>query len=165
MSAGNDAGTLFDEPSDTEVLARDLRLSVERFVEVFGAGWQPLPQERIDYDADPSGMGELFGPWYMAGEPFQLALRPTDHGVELGVPVGQWAGAHGLHWQVRDRRLVPGIGEELVTEAPPAVAAVLKRRRSGFRYCRYCRRHVGPEERYAHDICFGCATDWLGVVY
>jgi len=44
------------------------------------------------------------------------------------------------------------------------VGELLKRRRSGFRYCRYCRQVTPPELRDG-DSCMGCASRWEGVVY
>lgn len=167
MSVHNDQRHLFPESTVTERLAEAVRLPLTDFVEVFGAPWRKAEEEFTDYDADPSGAGSLFGPWYLSGEPVQLMLRPRDGDrVELAVPVGRGGGATLQHvWMPAAERTTLQAGPELLETAPPVVAYVLKRRRAGFRYCRYCRSLTPPEERYAFDVCFGCAGAWLGIVY
>jgi hypothetical protein len=165
MRHQDDEVSLFPDPTPTETLAHVLGLPVDEFVEVFGAGWKSAPEQGHDFDADPSGIGNLFGPWFVAGDPFQLMLRPMDGGAELAVPVGRWAGAHTLMWQAENRRFVPGFGDALLATALPVVTDVLRRRRGTFRYCRYCRRLTPPEERLEPDVCYGCGTAWRGVIY
>ena len=58
-----------------------------------------------------------------------------------------------------------GTGPELLDAARPVIAEALRRRRAQFRYCRYCRRLTPPEERLESDVCYGCGSDWRGVVY
>jgi hypothetical protein len=161
----DDQVSLLPDPSTTEMLAEGLDLTVEQFVEVFGSGWRPLPDQGNYLDSDPEGWGNLFDPWYVAGEPFQLTLRPHPGWMELGVPVGKWAGAHGLYWESHDRRDVHGTGPEVLERAQPVVGELLKRRRSKFRYCRYCFSLVPPEERLEPTVCYGCGTTWRGVIY
>ncbi len=151
--------------SATETLADMLSLALDDFADAFGAGWQLLPTQGHNFDADPSGMGNIFGDWYVAGEPFQITLRPRDSGVELGIPVGQWVGAHGIFWESKDRRTVHGTGPQVLDAAPLVIAEILKRRRAKFRYCRYCRRLTPPEERLSADVCYGCGTEWRGIIY
>lgn len=163
--SGSDQEELFDEdPREAAAyLAEQCGLPVQAFVETFGAGWQPMPVQLHDYDADPEGVGEILGLWSVAGEPFQICLRPVEGGVELGMPVGHWVG-HEMSWQVRRRELV---AEEAVDgrAASEAVARLLKARRSTFHYCRYCRVLTPPELRLDVDTCYGCASTWQGVVY
>ena len=150
----------------TRALAKQIGLPVEEFVDVFGAGWQPLPNAEIDFDADPFGEGHIFGPWYIAGDPFQLMLRvrPEIEAVELARPKGSWAG-HRLVWRPdTDSELVPLTGPWQET-AGQVVKTLLRRRRTSFRYCRYCRELTPPEHRLDADLCQGCATIWHGVIY
>jgi hypothetical protein len=156
-----------DEAQDmvTRHLAEQLDLPVEEFIAVFGAGWQALPNAGHDFD-DSYGEGQIFGPWYIAGEPFQLMLRvrPDLEAVELARPKGIWVG-HTLAWRPDfDGDAVP-VGVRLLETAGPIVNAILKRRRQSFRYCRYCRRITAPEDRMDADLCHGCASIWQGVVY
>ena len=89
-----------DERDDTvtRALAEQLDLPVQEFIEVFGAGWQALPNAGHDFDA-------LVGPWYIAGDPFQLMLRirPDLEAVDVARPKGIWAG-HSLVWRPAPRR-------------------------------------------------------------
>lgn len=152
----------------TELLARELGLPTLEFVEVFGAGWQQLPEQPLDGEAalasHAAGRDELSGPWHVAGEPYQVALRPQHDGVELGMPVGQWVGAGTLHWQIGERQHVAG-GPDLAEAAQAAIAELLRARRRTFRYCRYCREQTAPEQLLNPDTCYGCGTEWLGVAY
>jgi hypothetical protein len=156
---------LMSPRATTETLAMTLRLSLEDFVETFGAGWQALPNGRSDLDAEPDEMQDTFGPWWVAGEPVQLAMRPRVDGVELGLPVGEWNGPHTLRWRVRDRRVICGTGPQLLDDAAVAVKDILRRRRSTFRYCRYCRQLTPSEGRLSADVCYSCGTEWQGVIY
>jgi hypothetical protein len=151
-------------PSSTRVLAEKLALPLREFVTTFGAGWQMLPSHGIDFDADPTGSGDIFGPWYVAGNPYQLALRPHDNGVEVGLPLAEWSAPGSLRWQVHDRQHVAG-GPDYAAAAGTAIAAMLAKRRRAFRYCRYCRNSTPPEGLLNPDTCYGCGTDWLGIVY
>lgn len=137
--------------------------NVGSFVEIFGAGWREVVTVH-DYDTDPSGkIDDLFGPWYVSGDPAQLMMRVTGADVELATPRGRWLG-----WQLA---LVPG---ETVTlprvdwSAPrtaETVRRLLRKRRSSFTYCRYCRSLTPPELRFERDICNQCASRWLKVVF
>ena len=152
--------SLFDEPTATEHLAEATGLSLHDFREVFGDGWFLLEEQGTDYDGDPTGSGWVFGPWYAAGSPVQLMLRPLEQGrVELGVPSPRGRGAM-VFWAVSDRVELAG-GPSLLESAPGVVTDLLRRRRSTFRYCRYCRSLTPPEGRVAADVCAACA----GVVF
>ncbi len=159
-------GLAADNPSaTTEHLAEALGLPLDDFVEAFGAGWQLLPDQGHDFDSDPSGKGNILGDWYVAGEPFQVTLRPQFESVEVGTPVGRWSATFGVSWESQDRRTIYGTGFQLLDVAPLVIAEMLKRRRAKFRYCRYCRRLTPPEERLSVDVCYGCGTAWQGVIY
>ena len=165
MSDHDDHVSLLPEPDYTEALAQTVGVSVWDLIEVLGAEWHLLPDGGDDSQAGPSGSGDHFGQWFASGVPFQLALRLTDGGIEVGVPGRRWAGAHTPVWHVHNRCFVPGFGQAVLTAARPVVAEALKKRRSAFRYCRYCRRQTPPEGRNLPDVCFGCATMWLGHIY
>lgn len=124
MTLDLEPGNSSPEPSTTEFLSHALGLAVRDFVDVFGAGWQSLPNDGTDLDSDPSGVGNIVGPWYVAGEPFQMALRPHSDRVEIGVPVGRWIGSHGMYWEAHDRRDVYGAGPELLEAAPPIIVDI-----------------------------------------
>ena len=163
MTIDDEAERCSEDPrDDATYLAEHCGLPVEVFVETFGAGWQPLLDIPTDNDADPEGMGNIFGPWSVAGEPYQICLRPTDRGVELGMPVGRWLG-HELTWQVQRREHIRT--PDGLEAGKNSVARLLKARRSTFHYCRYCRALTPPERRFAADVCHGCSSIWQGVVY
>lgn len=146
------------------VLAKQAGIPVRDFVEVFGAAWDVLPLQHLDLDADPADSGTSRGPWLVTGEPYQLMLRIWNGGMELGMPKGRWIGVHDL-WYRPEARHSFDLGLRLLDEAAPVVENLLRRRRRSFRYCRYCRRQTGPENRLSDDCCHACASVWRGVVY
>ncbi|WP_139978618.1 hypothetical protein [Nocardioides litoris] len=132
-----------------EVLAAAAGMDLDRFIELLGDVWRAVPGE------GPLGT-------YLWGEPAQLAAEPVLDGLEIGTPRARWT-THLSHYEVLDRRLVTG--DQTDEEVRDAVAPLLRRRRRGFRWCRYCGQMLAPDARFARDTCYGCATARLGVVY
>ena len=153
-------------PVDAE-LAAWFGVELMEFIEVFGCGWRPLADQPHDWDADPTGGEELLsGPWYLSGEPPQLMLRRLhDDAYELGSPKGLWAGgSHGLTYRAVDRRVLPRV--DFVRVHPDLVVKdILRRRRSRFRCCKYCRALIPPEFLMHGGECMSCATTYHGVVF
>jgi hypothetical protein len=168
MIVREEAAQLFPDPSVTERLAHAVGLPLTEFVEIFGASWTLAGESGIDFDADPSGSGNLFGPWYLAGQPVQLMLRPSGREVELAVPVARsgYGRVGWMHvWHPAAQWTMLPAGPQLLRTAPAVVADFLKRRRASFRYCRYCRVLTPPEDRLESDVCYGCGSAWRDVVY
>ena len=150
-------------PSIEHELADQLGLDVTTFVETFGAGWSEA-EVMHDFDADPSGGWESpFGPWYVAGRPAQLMLRVSHETIELAVPQGEWYGVASL--TLRPRHVVSLTRPFGSAACEAVVEDLLAVRRSSLSFCRYCRSLTPPEGRQAPDVCMGCASQWLGVVY
>jgi len=106
-------------------------MEVDRFGELFGAGWRPV---------EPFAQRGLFDEtWYVAGEPPQLALALAAQCL----PPRASARARGCRHDVAELRLEPMDERTLPhgadDEAHSLVADLLRRRRSTFRYCPYCR--------------------------
>jgi hypothetical protein len=101
--------------------------------------------------------------WYLAGDPalVMLGLRGAD--VVVARPVGEWL--HGTHGLAHLPGVVAVVDAQHLTALGEQVEAVVASRRRSLRMCRYCRRLVPPEHRYAQDVCHDCATRWSGVVY
>ena len=147
-------------------LAETLGVPVLEFAELFGADWiENEGPVSHDYDSDPSG-GEGWDvtPWMISGAPPQLMIRVFAHGVFLAVPAAAWRDiGHGLEYRAGRPQYLSVA--DLSTDGPSLVAKLLRRRRSSFRYCCFCRRSTPPETRFADDVCMACATGWYGVVY
>jgi hypothetical protein len=126
-----------------------------------------LPDQPHDWDAVPAGGDEgLSGPWYLAGEPPQLMVRGLgDDAYELGYPKGVWAGGtHALTYRAVDRRSLARF--DFVRAHPDLVIKdLLRRRRSQFRYCKYCRTLTPPEFLMDGVKCMSCAGTYHGVVF
>jgi len=148
-------------------LAAWFGVGLREFVEVFGCGWRSLADQSHDWDAGPTGGDDgPSGPWYLAGEPPQLMFRRLDDDAyELGYPKGVWAGGtHALTYQAVDRRLLPRFD---FARADPdlVIKDLLRRRRSQFRYCKYCRTLTPPELLWDGVECMSCAETHHGVVF
>ncbi|QVT81448.1 hypothetical protein ENKNEFLB_03858 [Nocardioides aquaticus] len=153
-------------------LAARLGWETRDLADVIGAGWrrsEATPDH--DFDLDPSGgldPDDLLPldvtPWHVAGDPAQLMARVFAHGVFLASPEGVWAGGtHGLEHRPGPPVYVPA--HELSDRGPEVVRGIVAGRRRSFRWCRYCRSPQAPETRWEPDVCHGCASSWLGVVY
>lgn len=155
-----------DDTDHTADLAAVLGLSAAEFARTFGADWRGSPGPTPhDFDADPSGaLGADVTPWHVGGDPAQLMMRVFAHGVFLALPEGTWAGGtHDLRYWPGRQQYIPR--DEIATaETETAVRDLLRRRRSTFRYCRYCRQPTPPELQTG-DSCMGCASAWENVVY
>lgn len=158
--------TEIDEADHTAELAGVLGLPASTFARTFGAQWHAAPGPTPhDFDSDPSGGLEAeVTPWFLGGSPPQLMARVFDHGIFLATPEGSWAGGtHTLVYRPAEQRYLAA--DELDTPTvEQLVRDLLRRRRSTFRYCRYCRRPTPPELR-VEDCCIECAGVWEGVVF
>jgi hypothetical protein len=155
-----------DQTDRTAELASVLGLSALAFARLFGTGWgEPPGHVTQDFDSEPpDGLKPEATPWFLSGESPQLMIRVFDHGVFLARPEGSSsAGTHDLVYRPADGRNF-GLHELGAPEAKEHVRDLLRRRRSTFRYCRYCRR-VTPAELRIGDSCMECATAWEGIVY
>ncbi|MBW9208630.1 hypothetical protein KV100_03110 [Mumia sp. zg.B21] len=157
-------GLLFSLEDDdaTAVLARELKLPRDEFIELFGNEWAEHEATFQDCDDAPSGdLENRFDPWYVAGKPIQLMLRVNGDLIDLAVPRPRWFG-HRLEVMPERRETIRrrGWDPELVADV---VKNLLRRRRSSFRYCRYCFGLTPPEHLFKRDTCMGCASDVLHV--
>lgn len=135
----------------TRQLADRLGLPVSELVEVLGAGWFAF--------SNPSGEA-----WFMAGDPPRSMVRVTAEDVRVAMPRGRWAGPGELTYEPVDEQRFSWSNLDL-RQIAVAVRVAEQRRRRSFRYCRYCRDPIAPEHRFEPNICQGCASTWLGVVY
>jgi hypothetical protein len=148
---------------NTEDLAATLGMTPEAFAEVFGARWRKVDGPVMhDFDLDPDGdwPGEATT-WMIAGEPPLLMLWVFGHGVFIARPVGRWD-RNELVYDPTDRVYVPSF--RVGDDAPDIIQRLITARRRTLRWCRYCRTPFGPE-RMLGDVCMGCGTAWLGIVY
>lgn len=101
--------------------------------------------------------------WFVAGDPalVMLGLRGAD--AVVARPVGEWL--HGTHGLAYLPGVVAVVDAQHLTTLGGQVDAVVASRRRSLRMCRYCRRLVPPEHRFAQDVCHGCASAWFGTVY
>ena len=146
-------------PSPDEMFAQHLGVTFEEFIEVFGLGWQEVavPPHFLLDPMDFDGLvDDDHGTWHITGEPPQLMMRVAGRGIEVAVPRGEWRSPNALV-------LVPvniaALADTCVLDAstPHVLNELLRKRRSTFRYCRYCRSLTPPEMREARNVCYPCA--------
>jgi hypothetical protein len=94
-----------------------------------------------------------------------IVIIVTPEAVELRLPTVEWT--MGAYDPVASSRLwkrvkADGLEDEklgqLLGEAQEA-------RGRQFTKCRYCGERVAPEHRYSRNVCQGCSSSQLGVVY
>lgn len=144
----------------TEHLASALGIPTPEFIGIFGLGWTELDSSR---PTDERGHLDTLTAWCISGTPAQLMMRVTRDGAELAIPKGHWS-SHQLELVAASNVLVPTI-EIFDSSTTLLVAELLKKRRSTFRYCRYCRTLTPPEGRASSDSCFGCESQVHHVIY
>lgn len=94
-----------------------------------------------------------------------VVLVLTPEAIELRLPTLEWT--HGTHGPVPSSRLWQrhrwgGLkGDKLWHK----LALAKQKREEEFRECRYCGQRVPPEHRIGEDVCHGCASTHLGVVF
>lgn len=146
---------------DTAALADHVGLTVEEFIELFGLEWvaNPNPSTRSGDDLvenDPLG-------WFTQGDPVQIMMRAAHEGLELARPHGRWETSYQLAI-VPDDVVRVGLVDGWTDRAEHHVSAILRRRRSTFRYCRYCRNITPPEQRDGRDYCYPCSETIRSVI-
>jgi len=145
-------------------LARRLTLDLGRFLEIYGAGWRECPPDWDEYLRWENlekylARGEQT-PWYIAGEHPVLMLQINGGIGTVARPVGRWHGVAELAYEPADNTILTGA----IDQNKEAVAQILGKRRSEFRYCLLCRAST-PPERMSRSECMGCSAKWLGVRY
>ncbi|GAA4816930.1 hypothetical protein ACFQ0K_08460 [Nocardioides caeni] len=144
--------------SPVERLALAGGFEPREFVELFGAGWVEWEDTHTDAVRFHDGL-------FLWGTPAQLAAT-TDAGpggLAVGVPCGMWSGPAHLGYELTDPTPV---SRDLTDEEIRAVVKpLLARRRRSFTWCRYCGDRLAPEHRFEPTVCYGCATEWFGIVY
>ena len=93
-----------------------------------------------------------------------IGVLVTPEAIELCLPTVEWHGPHApaassRRWKrVRARDL----SDERIAEL---LIAARRARQRQFRRCRYCGERVPPEHRIDDDVCHGCASKHLHVVF
>lgn len=127
---------------------------------LLGGGWKI---SEIEFDPRVT-LGLVADDVFVLGEPLQLVALRLYEGLRWSI------GAAGVEWatQIPILTMRQGVlfypGDELEAKAAEVRRLLLARRRS-FRYCTICACPTAPEYRYDADICQGCSSDWLNVVY
>lgn len=94
-----------------------------------------------------------------------IVILVTAEAIELRLPTVEWTmGAYGPAASSRLWKRVE-FCEMADAKLISLLNDALKQRKNEFRKCRYCERKFPPEHMHASDVCQGCATKHLGVVY
>ena len=150
------------KPDGTDEIADALGWDRATAPQVLGIGWYPLdPNAVAEDEASVDNMR-----WWMAGEPAQVMLGISGRtSLTVARPKVVW-----------DSQVPLLIAEEPTTEplnrldirewVMARTHEVARQRCSTFRYCRLCRKPVGPEHcNTAPDVCDGCAERFRGYCF
>jgi hypothetical protein len=144
-------------------LADLLGTTTEAMADEIGAGWRraPLTSDKQLYPWDDRPRRA----WFVSGQPLQVMIGVGHGDVWVAEPDVQW----------HDHRPVLAPAPTLATHAlatigtggplRDAVQRAEQQRRATFGYCRYCRELTAPEHQFADDVCQGCSSRFLGVVF
>ena len=94
-----------------------------------------------------------------------IVILVTAEAIELRLPTVEWTmGAYG---PALASRLWKRVEAQKVTdeELRALIREALEARRSQFATCRCCGQRFPSEHRHGDDVCHGCASRHLGVVY
>lgn len=105
----------------------------------------------------------------IAGEDALVAIAIEADAVMVGPGRYSWHGPTMPLPGVRDPErfdIRGGLNDALIEQMQQAVHRSIRRRRCGFRRCRYCGELSPPEHRNVEPtVCDGCAQRHLGVVF
>lgn len=106
------------------------------------------------------------------GEQSGITVVVTPEAVEVRIPTIEWSGGEygpvessRLYRRLLLRQLPEPVSVECKALLSDCFQAALKKRQSEFKKCRYCGETVPPEHRFSRDVCHGCASRHIGVVY
>jgi len=94
-----------------------------------------------------------------------IVIIVTREAIEFRLPTVEWTmGAYGPAASSETWKRVPtaNITERRLSSL---ISGAFAARQKQFRECRYCKQLVPQEHRYNDDICHGCASEHLKVVY
>ena len=130
-------------------------VSLAELKRAIGASWERYE----DKDPELTCGAVLVG----SGEPLQVLIAQGMSGeVTVHQPVGRWRGQELVIEEGRNH--LEDWDYRLETLAAAVDRATKAQRKSCF-WCRSCRTLTSPWHRFEKDLCHGCATEVLGVVY
>ncbi|MDA2929037.1 hypothetical protein MYX84_03650 [Acidobacteria bacterium AH-259-O06] len=94
-----------------------------------------------------------------------IVIAITPEAIEFRLPTIEWTmGSHGpaSSSQLWKRAVAEDIQD---SELEELIKRALRARRREFKRCQYCGELVPPEHRIEKDVCHGCASKHLGVVF
>jgi hypothetical protein len=101
-----------------------------------------------------------------------VELHIGDDAIEIRLPTVEWE--HGAYGPIATTRLWGEVkiadlllfGEnQAKMELDRLVREGRRERIAEYRKCRYCHLSYPEEHRFSEDVCHGCASEHLGVVY
>lgn len=162
--------TMWSDDTDLTQLAQRLWVGPRELIEAIGGPWFVV---RRSYEQEMALPGTLFvgraGPSVAV-----LVSDDTVPSLRVGTGEGEWVDPGTLVWSVTEP------AAELACVGPDAsdaeVAAMLsalagavddayEAKRPSLVICRYCGTLVAPEHALGDDMCHGCGSRILGIVY
>lgn len=162
--------TVWIDDSDATQLSQRLHVGPRELVDAIGGPWHVVQRPPEDESSAP---GTLFVG--RAGPSVAILVDddPVPH-VEVGTAQGRWSDPGTLEWSlagpiVRLRAVPPHASDDEVSAVLEllggAVDDAFAAKRSTLVICRYCGALVAPEHALGDQMCHGCGSRLLGIVY
>ena len=109
-----------------------------------------------------------------AGPLVVIRLDPNDRLVEIGPAEGTWQDPAQLQWAPGEPHSVlawddlsrePEHAAGMLHAMHECVVEAMVLKQAGLQRCRECDEHFIPEFMFSVELCYGCASTTLGVVY
>jgi len=153
---------LREQPSGLERLAFELNLDIRELVELIGGPW-----DVIHDPSAPERETRLPGFVVIGRVGPSVVIQVFEGRIRVGRAKGEWIGPDPLVWDMTNpittipRDDLQGRRADCRT----AVEVAFKSKRRSLRVCRYCGELLAPELMFGKDQCYGCASQYSGVMY
>lgn len=150
------------EQPGIEILSQVLGFDVRTLIDLIGGPW--------DMTVDPSIPGmetRLPGLVFIGRAGPSVMIQIFESQVRIGRAKGEWWGPHPLVWDMVDPIETIPLDEihQRSAQFGEAVEAAYKKKRRTLKICRACGDLNAPELMFGSDECYGCASQYRGIVY
>lgn len=162
--------SMWSDDTDLTQLAQRVRVGPRELIEAIGGPWFVV-------DRDPADEIARVGTLFVGRAGPSVAVLVGDEPVPdllVGVAVGEWLDPGTLVWTLVEPMASTAAAPVQATDAEvadllatlrDAVDAAYEAKRPDLVVCRYCGVLTAREHALGEDVCQGCGTRILGIVY